>query len=166
MEETQVKAGTRILTVRLGGERYGLPIDQVEAIVPWTPLTQIPDMPPFAAGVVNVRGAVIPVIDMRVRVGLPRPTDDSGSRIIVMNLDGTKTGLLVDAVDQVVWVPFESIEAQVPMVVDKAQPIVSGVARMTDGLAVMLDEHRLVPENKLALLHDIEHISANATTCG
>jgi len=162
MEETrQANAGIRILTVTLGEDRYGLPIDQMEGIVPWAPLTRVPGMPRFAAGMVQIRGTIVPVIDMRTRVGLPRPTDDTRSRIVIMIADGSRVGLLVDTVDEVVWVANESIQAQVPMVVDSERPMVSGVARLADGLAVLLDDRHLFSAPELAKLRKLEQIPAN-----
>jgi purine-binding chemotaxis protein CheW len=106
----------KYLTFVLGGESYGIGILQVREIIRPTAITPVPQMPPHIQGVINLRGKIIPVLDLRARFGLAAPAANDRSCIVVVQVKTTEsagllTGLLVDAVDEVISLSDKDIEA-------------------------------------------------------
>lgn len=101
----------QVVVFRLGAEEFGVPIDSVQEIVrvPDT-LTHVPKAPAAVEGVINLRGTVLPVLDLRRRLGLPSLARHDGQRIVVFLIQGTRTGFIVDAVAEVLKVPRSAIE--------------------------------------------------------
>ncbi len=103
VEEPQGREETRqVLVFLLDGRWYGLPLGVVAEIHPWTPLNRMPHMPKAVDGLLDLRGQVLPVVNLRRRLGLPEREDPRGSIIMVVEAGGARTGLLVDAVEGVV----------------------------------------------------------------
>jgi purine-binding chemotaxis protein CheW len=116
--ETEAKTGQdgagddeQVVVFRLGAEEFGVPIDSVQEIVrvPET-LTHVPKAPASVEGVINLRGSVLPVVDLRRRLGLPTIERNDGQRIVVFLIRGVRTGFIVDAVAEVLKVPRNAIE--------------------------------------------------------
>jgi purine-binding chemotaxis protein CheW len=101
----------QVVVFRLGAEEFGVPIDSVQEIVriPDT-LTHVPKAPASVEGVINLRGSVLPVVDLRRRLGLPTIARNEGQRIVVFLIRGVRTGFIVDAVAEVLKVPRSAIE--------------------------------------------------------
>jgi chemotaxis signal transduction protein len=99
---TEHPAGDAVLLIRLGSRRYGLPLPAVERVLPMAAVVPLPDSAPSILGVLNVHGAVLPVIDPRHRLGLPSPTVSPEHRLILLSTAGRRFLLWVDAVDDVV----------------------------------------------------------------
>ena len=97
------------LTFRLGSEDYGLEIRYVTEIVGIQKITEVPDMPDFVKGVVNLRGQVIPVIDVRLRFHMQARDYDERTCVIVVNIDTVQVGLVVDTVNEVRSIPEDCI---------------------------------------------------------
>jgi purine-binding chemotaxis protein CheW len=91
----------QIVVFEIGSEDFGVEISSVESIIKMQPVTRLPHTPEFVEGVTNLRGKVLPVIDLRKRFGLPPKEADKNSRIIVVSLGETETGMIVDAVSEV-----------------------------------------------------------------
>ena len=102
----------QMVVFRLDKEEFGVPIDSVQEIVRVPDeLTHVPRSPPFVEGVINLRGAVLPVIDLRRRLGLPSVTRSDRQRVMVFLIDGLRTGFIVDSVTEVLKVHKSAIEA-------------------------------------------------------
>jgi purine-binding chemotaxis protein CheW len=101
----------QVVVFRLGREEFGVPIDSVQEIVrvPES-LTHVPKAPAAVVGVINLRGSVLPVMDLRRRLGLPTVARNDGQRIVVFLIDGVRTGFIVDSVAEVLKVPRQAIE--------------------------------------------------------
>jgi purine-binding chemotaxis protein CheW len=100
----------QIVVFELGSEHFGVEIAQVESIIKIQPITQLPHTLTFVKGVTNLRGKVLPVIDLRKRFGLTPREADKNSRIIVVSLDQTEVGMIVDEVSEVLRVPEGMME--------------------------------------------------------
>lgn len=112
MEEEGAELLRELLAFRLDDSPYALPVERVREIVRLRDITQVPKMPSWVLGVVALRGEVVQVVDLRMRLGLPTREPDRRSRIIVLHGDDDRiTGVLVDGVDQVLRVSEESIRA-------------------------------------------------------
>lgn len=94
----------RFLTLFLEGEHYGIEVERVREIVAWAKITRIPKAPPYIRGVMNLRGNIIPVLDLRARFSLPRREVDIFTSIVVVLVEGISLGLMVDRVDEVISV--------------------------------------------------------------
>jgi purine-binding chemotaxis protein CheW len=138
------------LTFRLGNEDYGIEIRYVTEIVCLQKITEVPDMPGFVKGVVNLRGQVIPVIDMRLRFNMVSQDYDERTCIVVVSIGGAQVGLVVDTVSEV-----RNIDASVvsppPNVAgaDSAQYI-RGMGKVGDSVVILLEGKKLLQENEMA----------------
>ncbi|MCL5677039.1 MAG: chemotaxis protein CheW [Firmicutes bacterium] len=124
----------------LSGELYGISIAQVREIIPFQAVTSVPRTPPYVLGVTNLRGRVIPVIDLRVRIGLPSGRLDQGQKIAVVELDGqTTVGMVVDGVSEVLQIPQDSVEPTPPTLTDIEARYIAGVAKQEGNMIILLD---------------------------
>jgi purine-binding chemotaxis protein CheW len=111
-EERRSDDEEQVVVFRLGKEEFGVPIDSVQEIVRVSEeLTRVPKAPPSVEGVINLRGAVLPVVDLRRRLGLEHVERSDRQRIIVLLIAGVRTGFIVDSVAEVLKVPKSTIEA-------------------------------------------------------
>lgn len=134
----------RILVLcHLAGEDYGLDVGWVREIIPWQQVTRVPRTPPFVEGIINLRGHIIPVLDLRRRLGLPEGERDRRTRIVVVEREEAVVGLVVDAVSEVIRLPADAVEppAQV-LAVDAG--FVQGIARHGDRLILVLQPDQVL----------------------
>jgi purine-binding chemotaxis protein CheW len=126
------------LTFSLAGEEYGVDILKVQEIRGWSPITPIPNMPSFLKGVMNLRGTVVPVVDLRVKLGMSEVVPSAFTVIIVVRVGSRATGLLVDAVSDVLSIGEADVE-QPPDFGVLGPSVLKGTARIADKLVVLLD---------------------------
>jgi len=134
----------------LSGEIYGLEIASVESIIKLQPITMVPKTPDYVEGVTNLRGKVLPVIDLRKRFKtyegeILKPADrGKDTRIIVLNIKGTMLGVIVDAVSEVLRVSEDLIEPLPDMTTAINGGFITGVAKLAEQLVILLDMSKLV----------------------
>ena len=145
---------TQIVVFELGSEHFGVQISQVESIIKMQTITKLPHTSSFVEGVTNLRGKVLPVIDLRTRFGLPAQQADKNSRIIVVSLDQTEVGMIVDQVSEVLTVPEGAVEAAPAIAASVDAAFITGIAKLDERLVILLDLYRV-------LTHD-EQLSAVA----
>lgn len=131
---------------RMMGQLYGAPIDVVREVNYVTPVTRLPNTPAYVEGVIDLRGEILPVVDLRKRLGLAEREATQESRLMMLNLGDRSAALLVDGVDQVVTLNTEEIVAPDAHVVMPGRDYVTGVARSGEQLIVVLDLARLMDE--------------------
>ncbi len=140
-----------LVTFKLGAEEFGVPIAQIREIDRYTKITRIPRVPAFVEGVTNLRGEVIPVINLRSHFAMPAVDTDDRTRIIIVDLDGTKTGLRVDSVSQVLNIANRDVEPP-PKAVDGdgKDRFISGIAKVDDGkrMIVFLDVESILHQSR------------------
>jgi purine-binding chemotaxis protein CheW len=124
---------------RLAGETYGIPILAVHEIIRSCEITRIPHALPHVRGVVNLRGNIVPVVDLRARLGLPQCGETRESRIIVVELASGNVGVTVDSVSQVIRIPTDQIERPSELIAGTETDYIRGVGRLGDNLIVVLD---------------------------
>ncbi len=127
----------QIVVCQLGEERHGLEIGKVYEIIRYQAITSVPGAPPAVEGIINLRGRIIPVVDLRTRFGMPRAEPTKASRIVVADTGGTRTGLIVDAVNEVLTVPADAIEPA-EAVVGRDSADIRGIARLDGRLVILL----------------------------
>lgn len=142
----------QLVTFRIGEEEFGVNILQVQEIIRMLDITKVPKAPDFVEGVINLRGKVIPIIDLRKRFGLPARERDKMSRIIVVEIGTTVMGFIVDAVSEVLRLPASTVEPPPPVVAGVDAEYISGVGKLDDRLLIMLDMDRLLSrDEKIAI---------------
>ena len=129
----------RFMTFFLNNRAYGLPLQHVAEITPFRELNKLPHMPRSVEGILDLRGRVVPVVNLRVRMSLPPLDDLKTGTILVLDLAGTATGLLVDAVDAVVNVPEEDIVTASPLLAGADGAWVEGFIVQGERVVTLLD---------------------------
>ncbi|HTX73289.1 MAG TPA: chemotaxis protein CheW [Rectinemataceae bacterium] len=131
------------LSFSLDGERYAVSIDRVQEVLEYSPITRLPRMESYMKGIINLRGTGIPVIDLRLRFGMPQTPIGKDTAIIVMELehDGANAvvGVLADAVHEVVELPEASIEPPPRLGAGLASRHIRGVGKHDDGFMIVID---------------------------
>ncbi len=134
----------QLVTFELAGELFGIEILKVQEITPMTKITRVPNAPKYVEGVINLRGKVIPVVDLRKLMNLNLRDYDPSSRIIVLQLDGKIIGILVDKMNEVIWVNKHSIETNPTQSESKiSENYIIGVVNLDDRLVILLDLYKL-----------------------
>jgi purine-binding chemotaxis protein CheW len=140
------------LTFRLGEEDYGLEIRYVTEIVGMQKITEVPDMPHFVKGVVNLRGQVIPVIDMRLRFNMSSRDYDERTCIVVINLKNVQVGLVVDTVNEVRSISEEDVSPPPSAADAQSAQYIHGMGKVGDEVKILLDANRLLFEDEISAL--------------
>jgi len=138
------------LTFRLGDQDYGIAISKVQEIREWTKVTPLPSSPPYIRGMLNLRGAIVPVIDLRLRFGLDALERDSSTVIIVVNVGNRLAGILVDTVSDVISVDHGQRRALPEFEGHANRRFIEGLAQIDDRLMVLLNVDQLVAPEDLA----------------
>lgn len=134
----------KYLTFSLGKEAYGIEIRNVTEIIGIQHVTKLPDTPPFVKGVINLRGKVIPVLDVRLRFDLKERKYDDRTCIIVVNIRNMSVGLIVDTVSEVLDVPFKNIEAPPKIKNCSGNRYILGLGKVGSQVMIILDSHKLL----------------------
>ncbi len=133
----------------LNEEEFGVDILKVQEIIRIVELTRVPNAPHFVEGVINLRGRIVPVIDLRKRFGLPQNELDKNSRIVIVAVNNLVVGFLVDKVKEVLRVPKAVIEPPPEIASTIHTDYIIGVAKLEDRLLIVLDlEKILAPTEK------------------
>ena len=129
----------QLVVFNIGKELYGVGIESVHEIVKVPDITEVPDAPVFLQGVINLRGKIVPVIDLRKRMKLDGKERTKSSRVLITENDGRLVGLLVDAVSEVLKVNPEAVEAPPEMISSVGVEYITGVAKAGGGLVILLN---------------------------
>jgi purine-binding chemotaxis protein CheW len=155
MDNVTANEELQLVIFRLAKEEYGLPITKVQEINRLVPITKLPQTPSFMEGIINLRGRVIPVIDLRKRFQLAAAEQSEDNRIIIVEVNGQTVGVIVDAVTEVVRLAAASIEPPPPTFIIDAQYI-HGVGKLDDRLLILLDIDRILTSQEEIILKDIK----------
>lgn len=142
----------QLVTFSIGSEEFGVDILKVIEIIRMMEITKVPKAPVFVEGVINLRGLVIPIIDLRRRFGLQDKADDSDTRIIVIEINGMSVGFVVDSVSEVLRIPVSTVEPAPPVVAGMDSDYISGVGKLEDRLLILLDLDKLLSSDDLQIL--------------
>jgi len=150
----------QFLTFRLDGQEYGIAILKVQEIKGWDKMTPIPNSPPYVKGVLNLRGVIVPVFDLRLRFGLPETARDAFTVIIVVNIGGRLAGIVVDAVSDVINVGAEQQCAAPEYEGQQNREFIKGLAQVEDKLLILLDIDRMVNPEALEQSEAVASVAA------
>jgi purine-binding chemotaxis protein CheW len=129
----------QVVSFQLGSEEYGVDISQVQEIIRMVEITHVPRAPHFMEGVINLRGQLIPIIDLRTRFGMPRIDTTKSTRIVVTEIGTKRVGMVVDSVSEVLNIPMENVEDAPEMIAGVGTEYIQGVGKVGDRLIIMLD---------------------------
>lgn len=138
----------KFLTFRIGAEGYGMDIRHVTEIIGIQKITRIPDMPDYVVGVINLRGTVVPIINVRRRFGLPLKDYDTRTCIIVVSLNETPVGLIVDEISEVVTITEDRLEPPPRVSRGSNSRFIHGLGKVNDEARVILDTMKLLYDDK------------------
>lgn len=158
MDASAIEADSaQYLTFRLGGEEYGVDILRVREIRGWSPVTRMPQSPPFVLGVLNLRGSIVPVVDMRLRFALDSAEYAPTTVTIVLSVQSAKgqkdVGIVVDAVSDVLQVQTASIKPAPDFGTAVSLEYISGLVSLESKMVMLLDVDRLITSEELAELN-------------
>lgn len=129
----------QLVVFDLADEAYGVDINAVDGIIRMQAITKVPRTLEFVEGVINLRGEVIPIVDMRKRFGLRLTEETKDSRITVADMGGHKVGMIVDAVNEVLRITADSIEPPSSVITSADSTYLMGIAKVEDRLIILLD---------------------------
>lgn len=130
---------TQIVSFRLANEEYGVDIMRVQEIILMGQITQMPEVPDFICGLINLRGHVIPIIDLRKRFHLPCSDNTEDTRIVVVNLGSRTIGIVVDAVNEVLRINSEQIEPPPSSITGIDHEYIRGLVKLENKLLILLN---------------------------
>ena len=136
----------QLVSFKLGDEEFGIDILKVQEINRMVEITKVPQAPHFCEGVINLRGKVIPVIDLRLKFTMEVKERDKDSRIIVCDVNGVVIGMIVDAVEEVLRIPGSTVEPAPDVVTSINSDYIKGVAKLDERLLILLDIGKVAGE--------------------
>ena len=137
------------IVFKVAGAEYAIPASQVLQMESYTGATRVPGAPAYVAGIVQIRGKVIPVVDLRLRFGLPAIESTLDSRLVVGKSGDRAVGLLVDSAREVLKFSQSDVSDPPSMVTDQAEGFVKAVARPGKRLLMLIDFQKVIGEEKL-----------------
>ena len=138
MAEQTTVTEKQLVVFDLAGEHYGVDIATVREIIQMQTVTRVPGSESYVEGLINLRGVVIPVVDLRKRFGFDSVEEDKDTRIMVINSNKQDIGMIVDSVTEVLRIPADSIEPT-SSVVTSGERYLLGTAKLPDRLVILLD---------------------------
>lgn len=141
-QKNQNETTFHLVTFQLGREEYGIEISSVQEIIRATDITPVPGAPSHVRGVINLRGKIIPVVDLRTRFSLPQVETSDAQRIVVVELRDKRIGMLVDSVSQVIKIPAGVVEEMPEEAISVDENFIRGVGKLAERLIIILDLNR------------------------
>ena len=165
MADNVALADRQLVVFTLGDETYGVDIATVREIIRMQAITAVPGTAHFVEGVINLRGTVIPVVDLRKRFRLNEAEHGKETRIVVLNSEGQEIGVIVDSVAEVLRVSSDAIEPPSSMITTTDSEYLLGIVKLPDRLVILLDTERLLSRedhNKLVAMASREEAKGEA----
>lgn len=158
-KDFDAKEVLQLVTFRLGNEEFSLDILKVQEIIRHMELTRVPRTPDFVEGVINLRGRVIPVLDLRKRFGLPADEKTNETRIIVVDVDNRTVGFKVDAVSEVLRLPADTVEPPPAIITGAESDYIKGVGKLDGRLLILLDVSRILSRTETDALGNVLNVA-------
>jgi purine-binding chemotaxis protein CheW len=149
----------QLVVFALAKEAYGVDISTVHEIIRMQAITKVPRAPDFVEGIINLRGKVIPVVDMRKRFGLTVSQQTKDSRIVVVDISDQEVGMVVDAVIEVLRIPSESVDPPSTVITTSDSTYLQGIAKLEDRLIILLDLEQILSISEKKKLANKETIA-------
>lgn len=139
----------QLVTFTLKDEEYAVDILKVQEINRIVEITEVPNAPQYVEGVINLRGKVIPVINLRMKFGFEEKEFDDISRIIIMDVNGITNGIIVDSVSEVLRIPSHIVETAPPLASEVISMYIQGIAKFEERLIILIDIDKLIGDSVL-----------------
>jgi purine-binding chemotaxis protein CheW len=143
-DESAIEAGMQVVAFKLRDEEYGVNIFQVQEIRNLVDITRVPFSASYIKGVINLRGSVLPVIDLKKRLGLEQTPYTDKTRIVTVKVGDLPVGMLVDAVTEVLTIPTKLVDAKKAITEKDIGKFLSGIGNMDGRLVIMLNLEEIV----------------------
>ncbi len=140
----------RYLTFLLGDQFFGVPISDVVQIIGMQPITTVPEFPAYAKGIINLRGSILPVIDLNLRFGRNETQYSERTCIIVIDIQSYHVGFIVDAVDEVCEISAQDVQPPPIMGKSTTANYIMGIGRHEQGVTLLLDTQQVLSETAIA----------------
>jgi purine-binding chemotaxis protein CheW len=140
----------QLIGFRVGKEEYGLELLRVKEVIRMRQITWLPKAPSCVKGIINLRGDVIPIVDLRERFGLEHSEFTTMTRVIVAEVEGRPVGMVVDSASQVMRVPADQIDPPPMMMGEAARNIITGVGKIEGKLIAMIDVDRILSVDEMS----------------
>lgn len=152
LEGDEDSVGNEFLAFTLGREEYGIDILRVQEIRGYEPVTRIANAPDFIKGVVNLRGTIIPVVDMRIKFDLGTPTYDLFTVVIILNIGGRVVGMVVDSVSDVTTLKPEQIKPAPEIGTTFDTDYLIGLGTLDERMLILVDIDKLMSSTEMGLI--------------
>ena len=139
MTSVSTEQEMKIIVFQIKDKEYALPVERVRGIEKLLHITRVPKTLPFIKGVINLRGVITPIIDLRIRFGFDEVVYNESTRIIIVVIEGMEVGLIVDSANDVMDIPIASIEPQPEVVGHRIDEYISGVAKIDKRLLILVN---------------------------
>lgn len=146
----------KYLTFFIEEQLFGVPIADVVQIVGMQDITKVPEFPSYAKGVINLRGIIIPIIDVRLRLKKEEITYNERTCIIVTNINETYIGFIVDSVNEVIKISQENISKPPQMGSDYVNSYITGIAKLENNIVLLMDIKKMLNEKEIEFITNIE----------
>jgi purine-binding chemotaxis protein CheW len=144
----------QLVSFHIDSEEYGVEILKVQEIIRIIPVTKVPNVPDFIEGVINLRGKVIPIIDLRIRLGLKRIGHNNSTRIIVLEISNKTVGFIVDSVSEVLRIPKNIIEAPPEIISESIKSeYITAVGKLEDRLLILLELEKILSNEEKEMIN-------------
>jgi len=164
MEETNTISSQQYVTFSLGEELFGVEVTRTREILSLTPVTKVPQTPDYLLGVINLRGQVVPVVDMRLKLGLPAGDETEDTCIIVVDVqvdgEAITVGALADAVREVLDIRSDQIEPPPRLGSRLNTEFINGMGKIDEQFMILLNIDRIFNSEELAFVQDSAHADA------
>ena len=150
----------QLISFEVGEEEYGLEILRVKEVIRIREITRLPRAPSFVKGIINLRGDVIPIIDLRDKFGLEAREETAQTRVIVVEVEGRLMGMVVDSASQVVRIPADQIDPPPPVLGGFSQEFITGVGKLEDKLVILLNADAILTVDEKIALSSIDGAAA------
>ncbi len=156
IDENAESSVKKYLTFTIAEEEYGIEIDYVMEIIRIQKITELPDLPPYTKGVLNLRGKVIPVIDVRLRFGFEEKPYDDRTCVVVVQYDEVVVGLIVDSVNEVLDIPSELISSPSRIRKGNESRFIQGLARTENNVKILLNIEKILFDRETPVPESME----------
>lgn len=152
---TATRAGNEFLAFTLAKEEYGIDILKVQEIRGYEAVTRIANAPEFVKGVVNLRGIIVPIVDMRIKFKLGEPTYDQFTVVIILNINNRVMGMVVDSVSDVITLSAEQIKPAPEMGTTFSTDYLVGLGTLDERMLILIDIDKLMSSSEMGLVDKI-----------
>lgn len=154
--EDKTNEDKKVIVFQLGNEEYAIPVARVGSIERMQSITRVPQTPEFVRGVINLRGVVTPIIDLRARFGIQSEVDSELTRIIIVYIDEVEVGLVVDSANDVIDIPRDAVEPAPEVVGSIDVDYIDGVAKLENRLLILLHLEKILKRDDMNALKIVE----------